>query len=100
MVGCAARPGPRARDPDPLRALGGIPGQELSGGGLPLAAVFAAHHGRLVPVLARVPHSPPTGAVPRHLLLLSQGVLPLLLSRSAGVRRQRVPWRRLSWRDG
>src|SRR5216683_755765 len=43
------------------------------------------------------PLDPP--AVPRHLLLLPQGVLPLVLLGPARLRHQRVAPERLPWRD-
>ena len=60
--------------------------------GLPLAAVLAAHRAGLAADLVqpRDLHPVDPARVPRHLLLLPQGVLPLLLRGSARLRRRRA----------
>src|SRR5262249_48703122 len=91
LVGSAASAGTPACDADLLRELGGVSGEQLPGRRLPVAALLAAHQGELVPLLPRLPDSSAPDPLPRYLLLLSQGLLPLVSPRSTGVRRVRVP---------
>ncbi len=103
-MGRAARAGPAPRHPHLLRQLGRHPGQQLLRPSrrrrrLPLAVLLAAHHDPGLPLLARA--SDPSSADPlsRHLLLLPQGLLPLVLPRSAGVCGGRAARARLPRRD-
>ena len=52
--------------------------------------VDAAARGVVVEPVAGVPHPVGAGRVPRHLLLLPEGLLPLLLRIASGLRRERL----------
>src|SRR5689334_12379764 len=88
VVGRAGDAGALPRHPDRLRELGRVPGEPLRVRWLPLPALLATARRALVPAVAGVPDPPPAGPLPRHLLLLPEGVLPLVLPRPAGVRRR------------
>ena len=74
----------------------------LSGRRLPVAAVLAAYQAGLAADLdqSRALHPVDPARLPGHLLLLPQGVLPLLFRRSAGLRGRRAddPSRATRWR--
>ena len=81
----------------PVLAVLGVPvgpglRRRLRGRRLPLAVLLAAHRRRRPAglVLPGDPHPVDPARLPDHLLLLPQGVLPVLLRRSAGVRRRRA----------
>src|SRR2546421_398172 len=69
------------------------------GRGFPPPVLLPAPHPPGLPPPAAAPAPPPANPLPRHLLLLPQGLLPLVLPRSAGVRGGRAARARLPRRD-
>src|SRR6266487_4067544 len=59
-------------------------------GSLPVAILFTSYQAQLVALLSRDSNSWWPVRLPRHLLLLSQGLLPIVLFRSAGLLGWRV----------
>src|SRR6267143_4991860 len=80
-----------------LFVLGSVGQPELRVGAIPLAVLLAAVQAELVAAVTGVSHSWRAARVPRHVLLLPQGLLPGVFPRSSRVRRGRDP-PRLSWR--
>src|SRR5687768_12268861 len=68
-------------------------------GTIPLSVLFSALKTKLVALLTRAAHPRWSTRFSRHLLLLSQGLLPCVLSRSARVRGGRRPVASISRRD-
>src|SRR5207245_7895074 len=86
-------PGARAAGPDRLRQLRGVPGRgplplRGRGPGLPLALLLALPPPLVAAglALARAPDPGVPARLPRHLLLLPQGLLPLVLRRPLRLR--------------
>src|SRR5437773_2296634 len=93
---------PSARRLRRVRHAAGIRGGVLRMGTVPVALLLSADRpaASLVALLARPPDPRRAPGLPRHLLLLPQGLLPRLLSRSAGLRRRRNAQPGISRRDG
>src|SRR6266568_2305836 len=90
LVDCprAHRPGPRQLRR--LRDVGGVGQPLLRMGTVSLAVLLAAHPDHLVAALSRIPDTDFSRRLSRHLLLLSQGLLPGLLPRSGRLRGRRA----------
>src|SRR5207248_2743719 len=100
VVGRARHAGRDPRAAHLLRELGRAPGRQLRGvtsgrRRTPLALLLAAHHHPGVALLAGALDPRLPDPLPRDVLLLPEGVLPVVLSRPAGVRGRRAAWSRL-----
>src|SRR5207244_9904700 len=73
-----------------LRDLGGLGQPLLRMGTLSLALLLAADPDDVVAALSRIPDPDFSRCLSRHLLLLSQGLLPGVLPRSRRLRRRRA----------
>src|SRR6266850_7326739 len=82
--------GARARQLRHLRHVGRLGRQKLRMGTIPVAVLLAADPDLVVAAVTRVPDSDFPRRIPRHLLLLSQSVLPRVLPRSRRVWRGRA----------
>src|SRR6266403_1491002 len=99
LVGGPPPPGPDARCLHLVRHLGRVAERQLSLGRVSVAPLFAVDHRRLDPGAAIVADPLTARTLPRNLLLLPQGLLPIVFPRPAGLRGRRASRRPLPRRD-
>src|SRR5438552_16483432 len=99
LVGGAPPPGSDARCLHLVRHLGRVAERQLSLGRVSVAPLFAVDHRRLDPGAAIVADPLTTRTLPRDLLLLPEGLLPIVFPRPVGLRSRRPSRRPLPRRD-